>query len=77
MNKKIAIGAGIAVLAIAIAIVGFKTSIGDKALGLPGEESTENVLHLQESNQSSSTTNSTATTESGESRSSESTESGP
>ncbi len=77
MNKKIAIGAGIAVLAIAIAIVGVKTTMGDKALGLPGEESTENALHLQESNQSASTTNAAKTTESGESSSAESSESGP
>ena len=73
MNKKIAIGAGIVVVAIAIAIVGIKTTMGDKALGLPGEENTENALHLQESNQSS-TNNTTA---SGESSSSESRESGP
>lgn len=75
MNKKIVIGAGIAVVAIAIAIVGLKTTIGDKILGLPGEESTENALHLQESNQSA--TNTTKTTESGESGSAESSESGP
>lgn len=73
MNKKIAIGAGIAVFAIVIAIVGIKTTIGDKALGLPGEENTENALHLQESNESA-TINTTKTTESS---SSESSESGP
>ncbi len=77
MNKKIAIGAGIAILAIGIAIVGLKATMGDKALGLPGEESTENALHIQESNQSASTINSAKTTESGESGSSESSESGP
>ncbi|MGI0102256.1 MAG: hypothetical protein ACREA7_06635 [Nitrosotalea sp.] len=72
MNKKIVIGAGIAVLVIAIVIVGVKTTLGDKAIGLPGEENTEGVLHLQESN---TTTN--ATTQSTESGSTESSESGP
>ena len=72
MNKKIAIGAGIAVLAIAVVVVGLKTTLGDKVMGLPGEEHTENALHLQESNTSSSTT-----TNSAESGSAESSESGP
>jgi hypothetical protein len=74
MNKKIAIGAGIAVLAIAVVIVGLKATMGDKALGLPGEEHAENALHLQESNTSSSATSTTNSTESG---STESNESGP
>ena len=74
MNKKIAIGAGIAVLAIAIAIVGIKTTLGDKAIGLPGEENTEKTLHLQESNESSPTAN---TTQTPESSSGESSETGP
>ncbi|MGI0045869.1 MAG: hypothetical protein ACREBB_01585 [Nitrosotalea sp.] len=75
MNKKIVIGAGIAVLAIAIAIVGIKTTLGDKAVGLPGEENTESALHIQESNESSSAANTTAN--SAESGSTESSESGP
>ncbi|MDE1829692.1 MAG: hypothetical protein KGI25_05160 [Thaumarchaeota archaeon] len=74
MNKKIAVGIGIAVVAIAIATVGIKTIAGDKALALPGEEKTENALHLQESQGASSATNA-STTESG--GSSESSESGP
>ncbi|MGI0072322.1 MAG: hypothetical protein ACREA3_00725 [Nitrosotalea sp.] len=78
MNKKIVISAGIAVLVVAIAIVGIKTTLGDKAIGLPGEENTESALHLQESNESSPTANTTAkSTESGEAGSTESGESGP
>ncbi len=38
MNKKVAIGAGIAVLAIAVVIVGIKTTMGDKALDCPGKK---------------------------------------
>lgn len=75
MNKKIAIGVGIAVLVIAIVVVvGLKTTLGDKAMGLPGEENTESALHLQESNGTASTAN---TTKSAESTSAESSESGP
>ena len=74
MNKKIAIGVGIAVLAIAIVVVGLKTTLGDKAMGLPGEENTESALHIQESNGTASTAN---TTKSAESTSTESSESGP
>ncbi len=74
MNKKIVIGVGIAVLVIAVAIVGVKTFAGDKAMGLPGEEHTENALHLQESNETSSTANVTKSTGS---TSTESNESGP
>ncbi|MHB8546167.1 MAG: hypothetical protein ACYDAJ_05320 [Nitrosotalea sp.] len=73
MNKKIAIGVGIALLAI-VAVVGIKTTLGDKAIGLPGEEHTESALHLQESNETPSTAN---TTKSVESTSTESSESGP
>lgn len=74
MNKKIVVGVGIAVLTIVIVVVGFKTTLGDKAMGLPGEENTENALHLQESN---GTTSSANITKSGESASTESSESGP
>jgi hypothetical protein len=72
VNKKIAIGAGIAVLAIVAAIVGVKAIAGDKTTEVPGEEHMENALHIQESN---TTTN--ATVPSTESGSAESTESGP
>lgn len=72
MNKKIIAVSAIAVIAIAIAVVGLKTTLGDKAAELPGEEGTEKTLNLQENNNSSS--NSTG---SGESSTSESSESGP
>lgn len=71
MNKKIMIGAGIAVLAIVIATVGIKEIAGDSAAEIPGEEHVEKTLNIQESN----TTN--ATSESGEPGSTESSESGP
>lgn len=70
-KKKIAIGAGIALVAIAIVTVGLKTTMGDQALGLPGEEGAENALHIQESN-----THANSTAESGETGA-ESGESGP
>ena len=72
MNKKILIGVTIAIIAVAVTVVGLKTILGDKATELPGEEHTEKTLNLQESNQS--TTNSTKSIESG---STESGESGP
>ncbi len=72
MNKKITVCAGVAVLAIVIAIVGVKEISGDSAAEIPGEEHIEKTLHVQESN----TTNNT-TSESTESGSTESSESGP
>lgn len=72
MNKKIVVGAGIAVLVIAVTIVGVKTIAGDKATEVPGEEHMESALHIQESN-----TTKNATTPSAESGSTESSESGP
>lgn len=71
MNKKIMIGAGIAVLAIVIATISIKEIAGDSAAEIPGEEHVEKTLNIQESN----TTNTTS--ESGESGSTESSESGP
>lgn len=71
MNKKIMIGAGIAVLAIVIATIGIKEIAGDSAAEIPGEEHMEKTLNIQEAN----TTNTTS--ESGESGSTESSESGP
>ncbi len=41
---------GVAVFVVAIAIVGLKTTLGDKAIEIPSEEHTESTLHLQESN---------------------------
>lgn len=72
MNKKILIGVTIAIIAVAVTVVGLKIILGDKATELPGEEHTEKTLNLQETNQS--TTNSTKSIESG---STESGESGP
>ena len=72
MNKKILVGITIAIIAVAVTVVGLKTILGDKATEIPGEENTEKTLNLQESNQS--TTNSTKSTTSG---STESSESGP
>ncbi|MFZ1075821.1 MAG: hypothetical protein WAN47_00135 [Nitrosotalea sp.] len=71
MNKKIVFGAGIAILVIAMAIVGVKAIAGDKATEIPGEENTESALHIQESNTTNATAQSTG------SGSTESSESGP
>ena len=49
MNKKIPIGVGITVVAIVIIIVSAKAYFGDSATELPGEETTEKTLNLQES----------------------------
>ena len=71
MNKKIIIGAGVAVLAIVIATIGIKEIAGDSAAEIPGEEHMEKTLNIQESNTTKTTS------ESGESGSTESSESGP
>ncbi|MFI5416251.1 MAG: hypothetical protein ACHQXJ_02745 [Nitrososphaerales archaeon] len=75
MNKKILVGIAIAVIAIAVAVVGAKTILGDKALALPGEEHTEKILNLQETNKT--TVASTGPVKSGSAPSGESGESGP
>ena len=72
MNKKILVGITIAIVAVAVTVVGLKTILGDKVTELPGEEHAEKTLNLQETNQS--TTNSTNSVESS---STESSESGP
>jgi uncharacterized protein YxeA len=72
MNKKILVGITIAIIVIAVAVVGLKTILGDKATELPSEEHVEKTLNLQETNKS--TANSTKSVESG---STESGESGP
>ncbi len=74
MNKKILVGIAIAVIAIAVAVVGAKTILGDKALALPGEEHTEKALNLQENK---TTVASTGPVKSGSAPSGESAESGP
>jgi uncharacterized protein YxeA len=73
MNKKILVGITIAIIVIAVAVVGLKTILGDKATELPSEEHVEKTLNLQETNKSTanSIVNST------ESGSAESGESGP
>lgn len=72
MNKKIIVGITIAIIAIAVAVVGTKTIMGDKALALPGEEHTEKALNLQETNKTI-----VASTGPVKSESAESGESGP
>jgi len=72
MNKKILVGITIAIVAVAVVILGFKTILGDKATELPGEEPTENTLNLQETNKSTADS-----TKSVESPPTESGESGP
>ncbi|MDE1769634.1 MAG: hypothetical protein KGI28_03635 [Thaumarchaeota archaeon] len=54
MNKKVLIGIAIVAIASAIAVVGLKGTLGDKAVGLPGEDKVENTLNIQEKNTSSS-----------------------
>ena len=72
MNKKIIVGITIAIIVIAVAVVGTKTIMGDKALALPGEEHTEKALNLQETNKTI-----VASTGPVKSESAESGESGP
>lgn len=72
MNKKILVG--IAITTIAVAVVGAKTILGDKALALPGEENTEKTLNLQENDKTIVT--STGLIQSSSSPSGESGESG-
>ncbi|MDE1862787.1 MAG: hypothetical protein KGI33_07735 [Thaumarchaeota archaeon] len=70
MNKKILIAAVVAAIAISSILVGVKTTMGDKATELPGEEGAEKALHIQENGTSNSG-------ESGESATNDSGESGP
>lgn len=72
MNKKIIVGIAIAIIAIAVTVVGLKTILGDKATEVPGEERVEKTLNIQETN--NATVNSTGLIKSG---STESGESGP
>jgi len=53
MNKKIIIGIAIAAAIIisVITIDALKTTLGDEAVELPGEEATEKVLGVQEGNE--------------------------
>jgi len=53
MNKKIIVGIAIAaILIVSIASIdALKTTLGDEAVELPGEETAEKVLNLQEGNE--------------------------
>ena len=48
MNKKILVGIAIAVIIVAVGIVGIKAMLGDKATELPYEEKVEKTLNIQE-----------------------------
>ncbi|MDE1876835.1 MAG: hypothetical protein KGH86_08455 [Thaumarchaeota archaeon] len=75
MNKKILVGIAVVIIAIAVAVVGTKTILGDKALALPGEEHTEKALNIQETNETLGAP--TESVKSGSTPSAESGESGP
>ena len=53
MNKKIIAGIAIAAVIISsiVTIDALKTTLGDEAVELPGEEGAEKVLNLQEGNE--------------------------
>lgn len=48
MNKKILVGIVIAIIIVAVGIVGIKAMLGDKATELPYEEKVEKTLNVQE-----------------------------
>jgi len=48
MNKKVLIGIVIALVIVAVGIVGVKAMLGDAKTELPYEEQTEKTLNLQE-----------------------------
>jgi len=48
MNKKIMVGIAIALIIIAVGMIGIKAMLGDEATELPYEEQTEKTLNLQE-----------------------------
>ncbi len=50
MNKKILAGIAVAVIIVAVGIIGAKAMLGDKATELPGEEKVEKSLNIQEGN---------------------------
>jgi len=55
MNKKVIVGITITVVIISSIVVidTLKTTLGDEAVELPGEEVIEKTLNLQEDNESS------------------------
>lgn len=48
MNKKVLVGIAVALVIVAIGIVGVKAMLGDAKTELPYEEQTEKVVGLQE-----------------------------
>jgi len=48
MNKKILAGIAVAVIIVAVGIIGAKAMLGDKATELPGEEKVEKSLNIEE-----------------------------
>jgi len=68
MNKKILVGIAVAVIIVAVGIIGAKAMLGDKATELPGEEKVEKTLNIEEGK---------GTTEPGESGENEANENKP
>ena len=48
VNKKILIGVAIAIIIVAVGIVGIKAMLGDESTELPYEEKVEKTLNIQE-----------------------------
>ncbi len=48
MNKKVLVGIAVALVIVAIGIVGIKAMLGDAKTELPYEEQTEKIVHLIE-----------------------------
>ena len=48
MNKKILVGIAIAIIIVAVGIVGIKAMLGDESTELPYEEKIEKTLNIQE-----------------------------
>lgn len=47
MNKKILVSVGIAIIIVAVGIVGLKAMLGDEATELPYEEQAEKSLNIK------------------------------
>jgi len=52
MNKKILVGIAIAIIIVAVGIVGIKAMFGDESTELPYEEQVEKTLNIQETPES-------------------------
>jgi len=68
MNKKVLIGIAVALIIVAVGIIGVKAMLGDAKTEMPYEEQTEKTLNLQES---PTATKSSESTESGENEANE------